>query len=233
MAEAATLVGVELVDHLVLGTTSRWESLKSRGIWCASRNASGTIHTGWWPTTWSARGSTRIRWCMRLSRRRARQTASALPASRGDDGLRRRAAGGRTRMEAGESNACRMHRLDVVTARPDPQPHQRAASRCSRRLADSARLDDPGQRRQAEVDHDHADHAARSRCAAGRRARRTCGIFRKVCPPKRGQTELRNLTRTPSRRLSSQTCRSLPGILGGFAAAKCFGCYRSPESVGI
>jgi DNA repair protein RadC len=33
MAEAAALVGVELLDHLVLGTTSRWVSLKERGLW--------------------------------------------------------------------------------------------------------------------------------------------------------------------------------------------------------
>jgi DNA repair protein RadC len=33
MAEAATIVGVELVDHLVLGGTGRWVSLRERGAW--------------------------------------------------------------------------------------------------------------------------------------------------------------------------------------------------------
>jgi DNA repair protein RadC len=33
MAEAAAVVGVELVDHLVLGTTTRWVSLRERGAW--------------------------------------------------------------------------------------------------------------------------------------------------------------------------------------------------------
>jgi DNA repair protein RadC len=33
MAEAAALVGIELVDHLVLGATGRWVSLRERGAW--------------------------------------------------------------------------------------------------------------------------------------------------------------------------------------------------------
>jgi DNA repair protein RadC len=33
MAEAAAVVGVELVDHLVLGATGRWVSLRERGAW--------------------------------------------------------------------------------------------------------------------------------------------------------------------------------------------------------
>ena len=33
MAEAAAIVGVELVDHLVLGATGRWVSLRERGAW--------------------------------------------------------------------------------------------------------------------------------------------------------------------------------------------------------
>jgi DNA repair protein RadC len=33
MAEAATIVGVELVDHLVLGATGLWVSLRERGAW--------------------------------------------------------------------------------------------------------------------------------------------------------------------------------------------------------
>jgi DNA repair protein RadC len=33
MAEAAALIGVELVDHLVLGTSGRWLSLRERGVW--------------------------------------------------------------------------------------------------------------------------------------------------------------------------------------------------------
>jgi len=33
MAEAAAVVGVELVDHLVLGTSARWVSLRERGAW--------------------------------------------------------------------------------------------------------------------------------------------------------------------------------------------------------
>jgi DNA repair protein RadC len=33
MAEAAAVVGVELLDHLVLGTPSRWVSLRERGVW--------------------------------------------------------------------------------------------------------------------------------------------------------------------------------------------------------
>ncbi len=33
MAEAAEVVGVELVDHLVLGATGRWVSLRNRGPW--------------------------------------------------------------------------------------------------------------------------------------------------------------------------------------------------------
>jgi len=33
MADAAALVGVELVDHLVLGATGRWVSLRERGAW--------------------------------------------------------------------------------------------------------------------------------------------------------------------------------------------------------
>jgi DNA repair protein RadC len=32
MAHAAAIVGVELVDHFILGTPSRWVSLKERGI---------------------------------------------------------------------------------------------------------------------------------------------------------------------------------------------------------
>lgn len=33
MAEAAAVVGVELVDHLVLGASGRWVSLRERGAW--------------------------------------------------------------------------------------------------------------------------------------------------------------------------------------------------------
>ena len=33
MAHAATLVGVELVDHLVLGGIGRWVSIKAQGGW--------------------------------------------------------------------------------------------------------------------------------------------------------------------------------------------------------
>jgi DNA repair protein RadC len=33
MAEAAAVIGVELVDHLILGTTTRWISLRERGAW--------------------------------------------------------------------------------------------------------------------------------------------------------------------------------------------------------
>jgi DNA repair protein RadC len=33
MAEAATILGVELVDHLVLGDAGRWVSLRERGAW--------------------------------------------------------------------------------------------------------------------------------------------------------------------------------------------------------
>jgi DNA repair protein RadC len=33
MAEAAAVVGVEMVDHLVLGATGRWVSLRERGAW--------------------------------------------------------------------------------------------------------------------------------------------------------------------------------------------------------
>ena len=33
MADAAAVVGVELVDHLVLGATGRWVSLRERGAW--------------------------------------------------------------------------------------------------------------------------------------------------------------------------------------------------------
>jgi DNA repair protein RadC len=33
MAEAAAVVGIELVDHLVIGTTARWVSLRERGAW--------------------------------------------------------------------------------------------------------------------------------------------------------------------------------------------------------
>jgi DNA repair protein RadC len=33
MAEAAAVIGVELVDHLILGTTTRWVSLRERGAW--------------------------------------------------------------------------------------------------------------------------------------------------------------------------------------------------------
>jgi DNA repair protein RadC len=33
MAEAGDIVGVELVDHLVLGSLGRWVSLKERGAW--------------------------------------------------------------------------------------------------------------------------------------------------------------------------------------------------------
>jgi DNA repair protein RadC len=33
MAEAAVVVGVELVDHLVLGAIGRWVSLRERGAW--------------------------------------------------------------------------------------------------------------------------------------------------------------------------------------------------------
>jgi len=33
MAEAAAVIGVDLVDHLVLGTPGRWVSLKERGGW--------------------------------------------------------------------------------------------------------------------------------------------------------------------------------------------------------
>jgi DNA repair protein RadC len=33
MADAAAIVGVELVDHLVLGATGRWVSLRERGAW--------------------------------------------------------------------------------------------------------------------------------------------------------------------------------------------------------
>jgi DNA repair protein RadC len=33
MADAAAVVGVELVDHLVLGSTARWVSLRERGGW--------------------------------------------------------------------------------------------------------------------------------------------------------------------------------------------------------
>ncbi|HLX07069.1 MAG TPA: DNA repair protein RadC [Thermoanaerobaculia bacterium] len=33
MAEASAVVGVELVDHLVLGATGRWVSLRERGAW--------------------------------------------------------------------------------------------------------------------------------------------------------------------------------------------------------
>lgn len=33
MAEAGQAVGVELVDHLILGTTGKWVSLKARGAW--------------------------------------------------------------------------------------------------------------------------------------------------------------------------------------------------------
>jgi DNA repair protein RadC len=33
MAYAATLVGVELVDHLVLGGIGRWVSIKAQGGW--------------------------------------------------------------------------------------------------------------------------------------------------------------------------------------------------------
>jgi DNA repair protein RadC len=33
MAEAAAVVGVELVDHLVLGSPGRWASLKDQGGW--------------------------------------------------------------------------------------------------------------------------------------------------------------------------------------------------------
>jgi hypothetical protein len=31
--EAAVIVGVELLDHLVLGATGRWTSLRERGAW--------------------------------------------------------------------------------------------------------------------------------------------------------------------------------------------------------
>jgi DNA repair protein RadC len=33
LAEAAAIVGVELVDHLILGATGRWTSLRERGAW--------------------------------------------------------------------------------------------------------------------------------------------------------------------------------------------------------
>jgi DNA repair protein RadC len=33
MAEAAAVIGVELVDHLVVGATGRWVSLRERGAW--------------------------------------------------------------------------------------------------------------------------------------------------------------------------------------------------------
>jgi DNA repair protein RadC len=33
MAYAAALVGVDLVDHLVLGAIGRWVSLKAQGAW--------------------------------------------------------------------------------------------------------------------------------------------------------------------------------------------------------
>ena len=33
MAEAAEVIGVELVDHLVLGAPGRWVSLRERGAW--------------------------------------------------------------------------------------------------------------------------------------------------------------------------------------------------------
>jgi len=33
MAQAAVIVGVELVDHLVLGATGRWVSLQAWGGW--------------------------------------------------------------------------------------------------------------------------------------------------------------------------------------------------------
>jgi DNA repair protein RadC len=33
MADAASVVGVELVDHMVIGATGRWASLRERGAW--------------------------------------------------------------------------------------------------------------------------------------------------------------------------------------------------------